>query len=165
LKTLVDVSLDSGIVFTLQPPGLISCSYDPLSRLAIMTGFSRPSRRCLWNLGASGRQFVEKSKIKANAEYAVREKRVTAAPFQRVRIVEHIRGNKWKAEWIEPNPGLIDYVESSQMIVPWKEHKAYLKEEEDATRLQDHNHRVGYPNVASSHLSCKAGPGGRIDVK
>lgn len=89
---------------------------------------------------------MEKSKIKAGTEYAVREKRVPGTTFQRVRIVEHIRGNKWKAEWIEPNPGLIDYIESSQLIVPWKEHKAYLKEEENATRLQDHNHRVGYKN-------------------
>ena len=29
---------------------------------------------------------------------------------------------KWRAEWIDPSPGLIDYVDSGQLIVPWKEH-------------------------------------------
>jgi hypothetical protein len=61
-----------------------------------------------------------------------------------VRIVEHIRGNKWKAQWIDPNPGLIHYVESSQLIVAWKEHKAFLREEEDAARLWEYNVRMGY---------------------
>jgi len=46
-----------------------------------------------------------------------------------------IRGNKWKAEWIEPNAGLVDYVESGQLIAPWKEHKAVLRE--DAVRDVD----------------------------
>src|SRR5213593_4471587 len=53
-----------------------------------------------------------KSQIKVRHEYAFREKRRPGEPIQRVRIVEHVRGNKWKAEWIEPNPGLADYVES-----------------------------------------------------
>ena len=42
-----------------------------------------------------------KSQIKPGVQYAVREKRVRGEPFQRVRVTEHIRGSKWKAEWIE----------------------------------------------------------------
>jgi hypothetical protein len=53
---------------------------------------------------------VLKSEIKPRTDYAFREKRVPGAPFQRVRVIEHIRGNKWKAEWIDPNPGLVHYV-------------------------------------------------------
>lgn len=53
-----------------------------------------------------------KSEIKPGVEYALREKRVPGSPFQRVRIIGHLRGNKWKAEWIDPNPGLTDYIES-----------------------------------------------------
>jgi hypothetical protein len=64
--------------------------------------------------------------------------------MQRVRILEHIRGNKWKAEWIEPNPGLTDYVESGQLIVPWKEVKAFLREETSAHRLREHNEQCGH---------------------
>jgi hypothetical protein len=85
-----------------------------------------------------------KSEIQPGVEYALREKRTVGGPFQRVRIVEHIRKNKWKAKWIEPNPGLVDYVESGQLIVPWKERKAFLKEEEGAEQLQNHNDRLGY---------------------
>ena len=52
-----------------------------------------------------------KSEIKPRTEYAMREKRTPGTPSQRVRIIEHVRGNKWKPEWIDPNPGLIHYVE------------------------------------------------------
>ena len=59
-----------------------------------------------------------KSEITPRTEYAMREKRATGIPFQHVRIIEHVRGNKWQAEWIDPNSGLIHYVESGQLIVP-----------------------------------------------
>jgi len=49
-----------------------------------------------------------------------------------------------KVQWIEPNAGLVDYVESGQLVVPWKDHKAFLKEEANAERLRDHNERQGY---------------------
>jgi hypothetical protein len=57
-----------------------------------------------------------KAEIQPGIDYALREKRLVGAPFQRVRIIEHIRKNKWKAKWIEPNPGLVDYIESGQLI-------------------------------------------------
>lgn len=85
-----------------------------------------------------------KSHIKLGVEYALREKRGPAVPLQRVRIVEHIRGNRWKAEWIDPNPGLVHFVESGHLLSPWKEHKAFLKEETDERRLREHNDRAGY---------------------
>ncbi len=85
-----------------------------------------------------------KSEIKPRTEYALREKRLPGVPFQRIRIIEHIRGNKWKAEWIDPNPGLVHYVESGQLICVWKEHKAFLKEETEAQRLREHNETYGY---------------------
>lgn len=90
-----------------------------------------------------------KSEIKPRTEYAMRERRVRGTPFQRVRIIEHVRGNKWKAKWIDPNPGLIDYVESGQLIVPWKERKAFLREEENEASLRDYNVRHGYTDKNS----------------
>jgi len=45
-----------------------------------------------------------KSEIEPRREYAMRERRPPGSPFQRVRIIEHIRGNKWKAERIDFNP-------------------------------------------------------------
>jgi hypothetical protein len=85
-----------------------------------------------------------KAHIKPGTEYAFREQRSSRTPFHRVRVVQHTRGTKWRAEWIEPSPGLIDYVESGQLVVPWKEHKAFLKEEASADALREHNESTGY---------------------
>ena len=85
-----------------------------------------------------------KSEITRGTQYALREKRVAGVPLQRVRILEHVRGNKWKAEWVEPNPGLVDFVESAQLIVPWREHRAFLRDEVATARLREHNEKVGY---------------------
>jgi hypothetical protein len=87
---------------------------------------------------------VIKSEIKPRTEYAFREKRGAGNPLQRVRAIEPVRKSKWKVEWIEPNPGLTDYVESGQLVVSWKEHKAFLREEENEKNLREHNKRNGY---------------------
>jgi hypothetical protein len=87
---------------------------------------------------------MQKSEIQPKTEYAIREKRRLGTPLQRVRVIEHVRRNKWKVVWIDPNPGLIDYVESGQFLVPWWEHKALLREESSAQSLKEHNLRRGY---------------------
>jgi hypothetical protein len=84
------------------------------------------------------------SEITLGTHYAFREKRKPGIPFERVKVLEHIRGNKWKAQWIEPNPGLVHYVESGQLIAPWKERKAVLKEEADRQRIDEYNEKQGY---------------------
>ena len=50
-----------------------------------------------------------RSEIKPPTDYAFREKRVPGSPLEHFRILEHIRHNKWKAEWIDPNPGLVHW--------------------------------------------------------
>jgi hypothetical protein len=85
-----------------------------------------------------------KCQIEPGKEYALREKRRPGEPFQRVKAIAHVRGNKWKAEWIDPNPGLIDYVESGQLVALWKDARHLLKEEENAERLRRHNLEHGY---------------------
>jgi hypothetical protein len=60
-----------------------------------------------------------------------------------VRITEYIRGNRWKAEWIEPNPGLIHFVESGHLIAPWRELRGFLKKDAAAQRLPEHNEQQG----------------------
>lgn len=79
---------------------------------------------------------MTKSQIKPGIEYALREKRTAGSGVQRVRVISHVRGGKWKAEWIEPNPGLIYYISSSQGLAPWRDHEAFLNEETDAERLR-----------------------------
>ena len=87
---------------------------------------------------------VAESQIKPGTEYAFREQRAPGTSFQRVRIIQHVRGTKWGAQWIDPSPGLVDYVDSGQLVVPWKEHKAFLKEEASVESLRQHNQRLGY---------------------
>jgi hypothetical protein len=70
-----------------------------------------------------------KSRVKPGAGYAFRQQRAPGTPFKRVRIIQHTRGTKWRAEWINPSPGLIEYVDSGQHIVPCKGHKEFLMEE------------------------------------
>src|SRR5437763_1278667 len=90
---------------------------------------------------------MQKADIKPGVEYALREKR--SAPLQRVKIVTRIRVTKWRAEWIAPNPGLVHFVESGHLIARWKDHKAFLKEEENEQRIDEYNERQGYqPNSA-----------------
>jgi len=83
-----------------------------------------------------------KSQIKIGIQYALRER--GSKDLQRVKLLEHIRGNKWKAEWIDPNPGLVHFVESGHLLVPWKDHKAFLREEANAAALWAYNERQGY---------------------
>ena len=87
---------------------------------------------------------MQKSEIQVGKEYALREGKNPNTPVQRVKIIQHVRGKKWKAEWIDPNPGLVDYVESQNLLVPWKEQKAFFRDEERAHRLHADNEQQGY---------------------
>jgi hypothetical protein len=87
---------------------------------------------------------VLKSEIQVGQEYVLREGKSPDAPLQRVKIIQHVRGKKWKAEWIDPNPGLIEYVETRNLLVSWKERKAFFQDEEKARELRADNERHGY---------------------
>ena len=56
-------------------------------------------------------QDVASSNLAGPTKYL---KELPGVPFQRVRVIEHVRRNKWKVEWIDPDPGLVDYVESGR---------------------------------------------------
>lgn len=87
---------------------------------------------------------MQKTDIEVGKEYALREPRGPNRDLQRVKVIENVRGSKWRAEWVEPNPGLKDYVESSWILAPWKEHKALLRDEESKRQLEQDNARQGY---------------------
>src|SRR6266581_6532963 len=87
---------------------------------------------------------MQKAEIAPGEAYALREVPGSTTPFHHVRVLQHVRGTKWKAEWIEPNLGLIDYVESKMLIVPWKERKPVLRDEAADNRLSEENERRGY---------------------
>lgn len=77
---------------------------------------------------------MQKEEIAIGHEYALREPPRPGVEFQRVKVLEQVR-TKWRVRWIEPNPGLEDFVKSVNLIVPWKERRALLRDEEAEARL------------------------------
>jgi hypothetical protein len=80
---------------------------------------------------------MESKDIVPGKEYAPREASVEGGEFQYVRAIERVRGSKWRVEWIEPNPGLVDYAKSIAFICPWSERKKVAKDERNAARLKE----------------------------
>ena len=89
-----------------------------------------------------------RSELKAGADYAFREKRVSGSPLARIKLIQHVRGKRWKAKWIDTHPGLVDYVTANQILVPWKEHKQFLQEEKHLADLREYNLIHGYDEVS-----------------
>lgn len=87
---------------------------------------------------------MQKSEIIKGKDYAFREHAKQGEPLQRVRIIENVRGNRWKVEWIDPNPGLIHYVESKCLVASWKDHRVFLRDEESQNRLLEDNKRHNF---------------------
>lgn len=88
---------------------------------------------------------VEQHLIVLGDEYAIREPVAVGVEFQRVVILEHVRKGRWKARWINPNPGMVDYITSKNVIVEWKQRAAFLSEERCVTRFARHLTSCGYP--------------------
>jgi hypothetical protein len=87
---------------------------------------------------------MQKAAIVIGEEYGLREALRSDAPLQRVRVLEHMRGKKWKVEWIEPNPGLVDFVEAQSLIVRWGEAAAFMVDEKASRELRADNERNDY---------------------
>jgi hypothetical protein len=102
------------------------------------------------------------------------------APLQCIQLVKHIRGRKWKVRWIDTHPGLVDYIDSAQILVPWDARKAYLQEKNDREAMSRHNSDLGFEqdsvvaeavhtvfeNIGDgAHFDCKHGSmSGSIDM-
>lgn len=72
---------------------------------------------------------VESKSIEGGHEYAQREPDRFGEPVSRVRAVERVRAGKWQVESLHPNPGLVDYDPSRNLIVPWQQLKAFRRDE------------------------------------
>src|ERR1700744_2860259 len=86
-----------------------------------------------------------REELRCGEKYGFRERpRFEDAPLQCVQLLKHVRGRKWQVRWIDTHPGLIDYIDSVQILVPWAERKAYLQEEQDREAMGRHNTDVGF---------------------
>jgi hypothetical protein len=52
-------------------------------------------------------------------------------------VLEHVRGTRWKVEWLDPNPGLVDYASSASIVVLWRQRRAFLRDEERSARMSE----------------------------
>jgi hypothetical protein len=83
---------------------------------------------------------VEGKRLVIGRSYAYRERRSTDSPLLKVKLLDKVgRKGKVKIRFDEgPHPGLEEYVNTRQIIVPWGERKALLRDEERAARLEEY---------------------------
>lgn len=83
---------------------------------------------------------MESQALVIGRSYAYREKRSPACPLLKVKLLDKVgRKGKLKIRFEDgPHPGLEEYVSSRQLVVPWGERRAQLRDEERAARLEEH---------------------------
>jgi len=77
---------------------------------------------------------MEQGKIEVGVDYGYREVPKQTEPLQRVRVLERVR-TKWRVEWIDPNPGLQDFIRGIHLVVEWRDRKVFLRDEASWNRL------------------------------
>lgn len=98
---------------------------------------------------------MQRDSITPTRQYAIRERVSIGEPLQRVEVIEHARGTKWKVRFLdEPNPGLVDYVTSKQIICTWTDRRKYTRDEERLAALEalDGNVWDGHPREQAVSL-------------
>ena len=90
---------------------------------------------------------MQESQIEVGRKYALRVKVSAGEPLLQVQLMEQTgrRGQVKVRRLSEPHAGLEEYVKTRQLIVPWGERQAFLKDEERAQRFDEARSR---PNQA-----------------
>jgi hypothetical protein len=91
---------------------------------------------------------VNRSDVKLGGHYALREKR--NSPIERVKVLEHVRSGRWRVEWVDPNPGLVDFVKSGALLCPWGDRHKVVRDEERWGRLRASVESSGYRGADST---------------
>ena len=87
---------------------------------------------------------MDKPNIVPGADYAIREH--IGDDLQHVKVLAPVRSGKWRAEWIDPNPGLVDYVRSRDVLVEWADRHVLLRDERNADAFGPRSVAIsGYP--------------------
>jgi hypothetical protein len=96
---------------------------------------------------------VDSAALIEGRHYAFREKRVAGLPLLKVKLLAKVgRGGKVRIRYEEgPHPGLEEYVSTRQLIVPWGERKAFLRDEERLERLKAHE-RAGTDQAVATAI-------------
>jgi hypothetical protein len=98
---------------------------------------------------------MEKADIEPHRRYAIRERVSEGEPLQRVEVVDRVRNAKWKVRFLdEPNPGLLDYISSKQIVCRWAERHRFLRDEQRLVVIDslDENVIDGHPRTEAVSL-------------
>lgn len=111
---------------------------------------------------------MESHALVIGRSYAYREKRSPACPLLKVKLLDKVgRKGKLKIRFEDgPHPGLEEYVSSRQLVVPWGERRALLRDEERAARLEGYARGLGdkaLTEAASAVLASTGEPGAYAD--
>jgi hypothetical protein len=89
--------------------------------------------------------YMVREELRCGEKYGFRERpRSEDVSLQCIQLLKHIRGRKWQVRWIDTHPGLVDYIDSAQILIPWGERKAFLQEERDREAMSQRNDDVGF---------------------
>jgi len=74
---------------------------------------------------------MDSNRVEVGERFAYREyPQRRGSPFMSVEIVEKARTGKWKVRFMDgPNAGLVDFIKSTNIIVPWAEAEGFLEDE------------------------------------
>lgn len=102
--------------------------------------------------------------LEVGRRYAYREKRGPQQPMLKVKLLEKVgRKGKVKVRFEDgPHPGLEEYVSTRQVVVPWGQRKAVLRDEQREAALAEHSRRTCDPalgEAASAVLESTGEPG------
>jgi hypothetical protein len=91
---------------------------------------------------------VEGHLLEVGRFYAFRERRGRDQPMLKIKLLDKVgRKGKVKIRFEDgPHPGLEEYVSTRQLVVPWGQRKAVLRDEEREARLAEH--RRSYRDAA-----------------
>lgn len=79
---------------------------------------------------------MDQREIEVGRLYALREPARPGVEMQKVKVLERVRSGRWKVEWVDPNPGLVDYVRSANIICRWADRRPVIRDEENYQRLR-----------------------------
>jgi hypothetical protein len=113
---------------------------------------------------------VETSALKIGQSYAYREKRGPKHPMLKVKLIDVVgRKGKVKVRFEDgPHPGLEEYVATRQIVVPWGQRKAVLRDEERSAQLAHYAATVAdrvLGDAALSVLTATGEPGADVGAE
>lgn len=114
-----------------------------IALLIFDSNFGSLLRVCRRFLLSGQEDRMTKEELKAGVECAFETSQSPDSPLQHIRLIERVRG-RWKAEWIDPNPGRIGYAISKQIVTRWEEHEDFQRDKVSMAHLTEYNKSLGY---------------------